>query len=125
MMFIQENFLLIMTWLLGICISIVIYIAVQNIFPSWMELLLAHTVYAIPGMPNSFLHTIGFYDDSMAHRDLLFWLLCALYWAMLGTVHYWYFEEGREGKYMFVIIFFVIGSSFKWMYYAIAIMNAK
>lgn len=125
MMFFQENFLLIMIWVLSVFISVTAYTAVQNTFPTGMEVLLGHTLYAIPAMPNAFLNTIGFYNDNAAHRDLLFWLSCAFYWLLLGVVHYWYFEENREPKYLAVIAFFTLVSSFKWLYFAVALMRAS
>ena len=118
MIFIREHFLLVMIWVLGIFCSITSYIALQNAFPSWEQVLLGHTVYAIAAMPNAFLHMVGFYPaDNMVHKDIFFWALTALYWATLGTVHYWYFVE-HEPKYLIVVLLFVGLSSFKWLYFA-------
>ncbi len=120
--FIREHFGLVMVWVLAISISIVSFIALQKAYPPYLDVLLGHTLYTIPAMPNSFLHLIGFYMDSAAHHDLFFWLLAGAYWAAIGAAHYWYFEE-REGKYVLVIALLVLSSSVKWLYFAVAFIH--
>lgn len=124
MQFIRENFALVMVWLFGIFISVTCYIAFQNVFPTWGEVALAHTLYAIPAMPNAFLHMVNFYPDYAAHTDYIFWAFAALYWALIGTVHYWYFEE-RLPNYVLVITILVMLSSVRWLYFAEALIHAK
>lgn len=120
----RENIGIILLWLLALLISAASFIAITNTLPTTHEFLLGHTLYAIPAMSNSFLHIIKFYDDAGPHWDVFFWLLTGLYWAIIITCHYWYFEE-REGKYILVIAFFVLVSSVKWLYFAVAIMHAQ
>lgn len=123
MIFIGEHFLLIMVWVLAIFISVVGYVAFQHTYPSWQELLLGHSIYSLGAMPNAFLHMISFYPpDNTAHVDIFFWLLASLYWAMIATIHYWYFQE-KEPRYVGVIAILVLLSSLRWLYFAVAFMQ--
>lgn len=124
MIFIRENIASFFIFTLAIVTSIVCFIALRNVYPTPMELLLGHTIYGLIALPNSFLHMIQFYPDNSAHSDLLFYGLAALYWAIIVTAHFWYAEE-PEPKYMAVVAFFVLVGAPKWLYFASAIMQHK
>jgi hypothetical protein len=121
--FIKEHFFLIMMWVLAVVISITSYIALRNIFPTPSEILLGHTLYAGLAMPNAFLNMVGLLNSNSPQNNIFFYLLAALYWGVIGAAHYWYAEE-RDFKYVAVIAFFVLASSVKWLYFAVALMYA-
>ena len=120
--FIRENFLIIMVWVLALCISICSYIAIQNVFPSFGEILLGHSIYAFIAMPNAFMHMVGLYVDNSVHSDLWFYIVAAAYWGAIVCAHVWYQEE-KQGTCVAVIAFFVLTSSVKWLFFAEALMR--
>jgi len=111
---------LLLLWVLAIAVSTVKFSQIYDELPSASETLLGHLVYGVLALPFSLLHTVTF-QGSEALRIFGFgsFLIIVSYWGVLFGAQLIYIRRGGKLLLAFSTII-ILMSSFKWLYYAMA-----
>ena len=111
---------LLFMWLVAICVSSLSFLRIYDTFPSASEIIFGHLVYGALALPFSFLHSVTFQGVEVLRMfGLSFVLLFSMYWIILFGSQMFYINKGGKLLLFFISIIILI-SSFRWLYYALA-----
>jgi len=111
---------LLLLWVLAIAVSTVKFSQIYDELPSASETLLGHLVYGVLALPFSLLHTVTFQgSEALRIFGFGFFLIIVSYWGVLFGAQLIYIRRGGKLLLAFSTII-ILMSSFKWLYYAMA-----
>lgn len=107
-------------WLVAMAISALTFSRIYDDFPSVSEIVGTSLIYGVLALPFSFLHSVTFHgSEALRVFGGGFLLLIASYWTALGVSQIAYIRQGSKIS-LLVSIIIVLVSSFRWLYYAMA-----